>query len=238
MRRGGGAGARPGRTFEQLDEVVGVALEHRPDKGAHHVAQEGVSGDLELDDVAAVVPAGVLDDADEGVVPRLGRREGAEVVLSDHHRGGCVQPRHLEAPRMPERAVDLERRPRPAPPDAVAIRARPRGEARVEVVGHLFRFEDRDVVGKDGVQRLCCASERRATIEVDGDDVRERMHPGVGAAGDLHAVATLVDLLERSAHDTLDGPLVRLPCPAVESGPYIGNGQLEAHANPFDTQES
>src|SRR5204862_3077428 len=57
VRRRGGAAARPRRAVEQLDEVVRVALEHRPDEGAHHVAQERVRGDLELDGVAALVPA-------------------------------------------------------------------------------------------------------------------------------------------------------------------------------------
>ena len=39
----------------------------------------------------------------------------------------------VERPRMPERAVHLERRPRRAAPDPVAVAARPRRVARLEV---------------------------------------------------------------------------------------------------------
>jgi hypothetical protein len=52
------------------------------------VAEEAVGGDLELEDVAAPVPRGRVDVPHEDAVLRLGRRERAEVVLSQDDVGG------------------------------------------------------------------------------------------------------------------------------------------------------
>ena len=85
------------------------------------MTQERVGRDLELDSVSALVPARVLDDAHERVVLRLGRREGAEVVVADQHRGRGAQLLRLDAPRMPEGAIHLEGRVFAPPPDAIAV---------------------------------------------------------------------------------------------------------------------
>jgi hypothetical protein len=55
--------------------------------------------------------------------------------------------------------------------------------ASVEVGRGKFRSHDRDVTGQRGVQRLRCALRRRAAVDVDADDVAERVHACVGAAG-------------------------------------------------------
>ena len=118
------------------------------------------------------------------LVLRLGRGEGAEVVLADQHRGRGAEPLEVERPRMPERAVDLERRALAAAPDAVAVRTRARREARVEARGPPRTRRTARSSGKNGVQRLDGPLGRRASVDVDRDDVRERVHPGVGAPGD------------------------------------------------------
>ena len=116
-----------------------AALEHRPDERPHHVAQERVGGDLERDDVLVELdPPHLLHHAHEHLVPRLGRRERAEVVLAEQRLRARVCGRDVERPRPPQRALRLERRPLAAPPDAVAIRARPGVEPRVEVVRRLL----------------------------------------------------------------------------------------------------
>ena len=68
----------------------GPELEHRPDERAHHVAEEAVGGDLEVEVVAAADPLGALDGAHEDLVPGLRRRERAEVVLAEEQRGGSA----------------------------------------------------------------------------------------------------------------------------------------------------
>ena len=76
--------------------------------------------------------------ADEDAVLRLRRREGAEVVPARRARGIRVQRVEVERPGPPERTLGLERRALAPPPDAVAIRARPRVETGVEAVGRLL----------------------------------------------------------------------------------------------------
>src|SRR5262249_30740137 len=69
--------------IQEAREVLRIGpLDHRPDERAHHVAQERVGGDLEVEMVAALDPGRRPDDANEDLVLRLRRRERAEVVLA------------------------------------------------------------------------------------------------------------------------------------------------------------
>src|SRR5438874_13626413 len=61
---------------EQACQLLGRALEHRPDQRAGHMAEEAVGGQLELERVAAPVPDRTLDSAREAPMLRLSRREG------------------------------------------------------------------------------------------------------------------------------------------------------------------
>src|SRR5438445_7759760 len=49
-------GARPAR--EQAGELLRLALQHRSNQGAHHVAEKGVRRDLEVEMVTALDPRG------------------------------------------------------------------------------------------------------------------------------------------------------------------------------------
>src|SRR5512133_2221584 len=69
--------------LEQACQLLGRALEHRPNQRADHVPQEAVGGQLELERVAAPVPDRALDSAPEDPVLRLGRRESPEIVLAE-----------------------------------------------------------------------------------------------------------------------------------------------------------
>ena len=92
--------------------------------------------------------------AAEDLVLRLGRRERAEVVLAEQELGRVGEPRLVERARQPPAAAPLERGRRPAPLDPVAVRARARRVARVEVGRRLCAGDDGHVVRQRGVQRL------------------------------------------------------------------------------------
>ena len=84
------------------------ATEHRPDERPHHVAQERVGGDLELEQRSALAPAGGEDVTPEDRVLGVGRGEGAEVVLARQERGATGQPLQVERRRVPEGLPVLE----------------------------------------------------------------------------------------------------------------------------------
>jgi hypothetical protein len=177
-----------------------------------------------IDGVAAVVPAGVLDDPGEVVVLRVGRREGAEVVLADEHRGRGLEALEVERLRMPEGAVHLEGRAGAQPQDPVPVGARACRVTRVEAVGSLVGVDHRHVGGQHGVQRLGGALRRRPALHGHGDDVREGMHSGVRPAGDCELLGRRVELAERAAHLRLHGSLARLPRPAAEAAAVVLHG--------------
>ena len=134
------------------------------------------------------------------VVPRLRRRERAEVVLAREERGRRRERVDVERARPPERTPSLERRAGSA--------ARGRGSdtsasaprsARGSSSDASSAASDRHVVGKRGVQRLGGALERRPTLDLDARDLARRVHPCVGAARDREPVPAREDRVERVA---------------------------------------
>ena len=168
--------------------------------------------------------------AENDLVPRLGRRERAEVVLTRHtarpppraHRG-----RADAATRA--RAAASSADARPPCEDAVAIRARARREPRVEPVRRLLRREDGDVVGQGRVQRLARTLERRPALDVDARDLPGRVHAGVRASGDREPVPARKHAPERIAHDSLHRSQPGLARPAAEARAVVLEREPELH---------
>src|SRR5439155_13173499 len=69
------AGVAPRAPVEQRCEPLGRKLSHRSDERAHHVAQETVGADLELERIAPSMPLRAQDVTPEYFVLCLGRRE-------------------------------------------------------------------------------------------------------------------------------------------------------------------
>ena len=108
-RRRGRASLRAWASGEQLRDLRRLPFDHRPDERAHHVAEEAVGGDLELERIASEVPGGILDLALEDRVLGLGRRERPEIVLSQDQIGRFGEPRLVNRPGKPPAAPLLER---------------------------------------------------------------------------------------------------------------------------------
>ena len=105
--------------------------------------------------------------------------------------------------------------------DAVAVRASPRVEARVERVRYVLCREHAEVVRQQPVQRLCSAIRRRPGLHLDGGDVPERVHAGVGATRDCKRVDAPVELGEHLPELGFDGPRAGLTRPAAEPGAVV-----------------
>ena len=147
-------------------------------RGPVHVAHERVGLDPELEQVAALRPAGVVDVALEAHVVGLGRREGREVVRAGQQRRAGVQGVEVERARPPQRAAALEGRALGPVQHAVAVRARAGVAARVEAVGSRRARPHGDVVGE---QRVECARRRGGSLV--GGDLPQRVHAAVRAPG-------------------------------------------------------
>ncbi len=163
-------------------------LEHRSDERPHHVAEEAVRGDREVEPVAVVFPARREHVAQKHVVLGLGRREGTEVVLAHEQRGRLLQSPDVDGTRPPELAARIERGARGAGAHAVAIRARPRREARVKRFRCLVGAKNGDVLGQRRVQCLGGARNRRTAFDVDARHLRGRMDARVRPPGHSEAV--------------------------------------------------
>ena len=94
---------------QQPLELGRPLLDHGADQGPHHVAEEAVGLDLELQCVPSPVPGRAPDAPDEDLVLGPGGREGAEVVLTEEQVGGLGEILLVERrgsrgppPRTPE----------------------------------------------------------------------------------------------------------------------------------------
>ena len=95
-----------GRPSSSRANRSGSRLEHRPDERPHHVAQERVGRDREVELVAAALPRRRADLATEHLVLRLRRRERREVVLAER----APPRRRASAPRRAARGHQSARR--------------------------------------------------------------------------------------------------------------------------------
>ena len=192
-----------------------VALQHRADQGADHVAQERVGRDLEGDDVLVELdPTRARDRARERPVLRLGRRERAEVVSPSSDCAFSLAPRgradagaranaSLRAPsarggatRGSGRSAIARRSARGSRP-APARHARPRCRAAARVDrGHARSGGGPPSTSTDTTFASACtpASVRPATT----------------------SSPAAVELAERAPQLALDRALARLARPAAE----------------------
>ena len=102
--------------------------------------------------VSLLLPVRREHGSHERVVPRLGQRERAEVVLAVEQQRGRLERTDVHGPRPQERPPRVERRP--GRDDPVAVRPRASREARIEVLGRLHGLDDGHVLRQRRVQRL------------------------------------------------------------------------------------
>jgi hypothetical protein len=96
----------------------------------------------------------------------------------------------------------------------------------VEVLRCLLDAEHRDIGRELRVQRLRGAPRRRAALDVDGRDVRQRVDARVGAPRDGKPVPAREDVLQARAELAFDGPQAGLRRPPVELGSVVLEGEL------------
>src|SRR5919204_1604021 len=172
-------------------------------------------------DLAASVPDGALDHANEDPVLGLRRREGAKVVLAEQQVCRFGEPLLLERTRIPPAPLRLKRRGRPAAVEAVAVTARLRGPPRVKVGRDPFHGGDGDVTRQLRIQRLRCALAWRTAVDLDARDLAQRVDAGIGASGDSQSAPAPKNAVEGVAKGVFDRPQPRLCRPAAKAGAVV-----------------
>ena len=141
-------GARPARK-EPSRPTLGVLLEHRPDERSHHVPEERVRGDREVELVVPALPGRRADVPREDVVCVSERVKAVKScvptrIAADACRGSRSSGRgHQSARASPESGSSGPRQ------DDVAIRASPSRRSRAwKPSGSGLARYDGDVVGQ------------------------------------------------------------------------------------------
>ena len=174
------------------------------------------------------VPTGGEHVPHEDVVPRLGRCEGAEVVLADEQLRGGAQSGGVDRTSPLEGPASVQRRS-PARVHAVPVRAGSRREAGMEPVRRLLDCRHGDVLRQRRGERFGRVFERRSALHVDARNLPRRMHAGVRAARDRKVVPAREDRVESVSYDPLYRAETRLPRPAAKPRPVVLQRQLQTH---------
>jgi hypothetical protein len=104
---------------------------------------------------------------------------------------------------------------------------------RVEAVPHRLDAQDVDVGRQEVVDAASKRFRRSRPTDVEVGDLRQRMDPGVGAAGPLELEAALAGRVAGGALELpQDGAGILLDLPAAVARAGVLDGQFEPHARP------
>ena len=111
----------------------------------------------------------------------------------------------------------------------IAIAARQRGIACMEIVRHLARPAHGDAVRQVGIHPAHPGALRPGSRGVEMHNLRRRMHPGIGAPGTRNPYRRAGDVSQRPFQRILDGIALRLGLPAGEGGAFVLQSQRDSH---------
>src|SRR5918999_2341310 len=109
----------------------------RANEVAHHVMEEGVRANHEIDSLAGLLDLQGVNSPDRGLCLALGRTESREVVLANKERGGLAHLCRIQRKVEPSDVRRRERRAHRAVENLVAVSPRESAIARVEVARHF-----------------------------------------------------------------------------------------------------
>ena len=141
----------------------------------------------ELDALAAALDADRMQRAHRALRLALGRAERGEIVLAEQLRGRLAHRRDVQRRVVPARVARRQRRAHRPVHQHVAVGARARRIARMEIRRHALRPEHRHGFGQ---QRVHAAHPGRIGpfgLGVEVDHLRARVHAAVGAPRAGHA---------------------------------------------------
>lgn len=188
-------------------------------------------------------PGGLEHASNEGTVRSIWRpsAEGSEVVLADDRIGRKAQDREVDrASHMPDRSTSqwidpfTER-------DLVAVTARRRASARVEMSWRHNGAPHDDPVATQSCERPSKlrklpartqsgaeAALQSCSVEIDVDDLGLGVDPCVGATRTGKADVVTDGLRKCRGEHACDGPLTRLDREAVERRPVVRHAECDA----------
>ena len=238
-----GGGAERGFFFGgRVDEVVEVVLAEVALGGldggageeADHFVEKAVAGE---GDEVAVIERGEVGTGDLADVVGLGGfvapvgGKGAEVVRALEDGQGFGEIIGVELAGEVPGAMGEERRQDGGEAEAVGVGLGNGGEAGVEVIGHLFAFNDADFGRELGVEGWNPVEgvHGEAVRCVEVGDLAEGVHAGVGATASVEAKGFLGDGGEGLFDQFLNGLGIGLDLPTAKAGAVIGDSEFEMH---------
>jgi hypothetical protein len=157
--------------------------QQRADDVAHHVMQERIGLHFHHHLVAGAGDGNLLQVAARMGGLALRAAEGGKIALARQRLRGFVHRRGVERHALPAQVLPLQPRPRAAVEDPVAVAARARREARIEVVGHRHAPPHRHGRRQVGGGAEDPAARVAGGLGIEMHHLAARVHAGIGAAG-------------------------------------------------------
>ena len=203
--------------------------QQRADDVAHHVMQERIGLDVDDDAISITRHADRMHIAMRRARLTGERAECAEIVFADQCLAGALHRRRIQRLPLPGDIARIQRRPRGAIEDRIAIAAPERAIARMEVVLHAYRpaHGHRRWQARIGSKHPATFAAQRLAVEMH--DLAERMHAGIGAPGTGYGDRMIGDKTQRLLDHALHGRTVRQALPAEKVGAVVFNAERDAH---------
>ena len=184
---------------------------------ADHVVQEGVGGDIDVDELAVALHPQRFEPADRRTRLALCGAERTEVVLADEAGTTRLHRRDIERRLHPSHTPSEQRGARAAVVDRVPVVATLRGEPCMEEISHGTGPDDAGLSTEVGVDTEHPSARTADDGRVEMDHLSERMHAGVGTPSAAQIDRMVSDVADRLRQLTLDGATTGLLLPAAIS---------------------
>lgn len=188
---------------------------------ADHVMQEGVGGDIDVDELAVALHPQRLEPADRRSRLALCSAERAEVVLTDEAGTTRLHRRDIERRLHPGHTPSQQRGARAAVVDRVPVVAALRGEPGMEKISHGTGPNDAGLSSEAGVDTEHPSARTADGGGIEMDHLTERVHAGVRTPSAAQIDRMVSDMADRLGQLTLDGAPTGLLLPAAIVGAVV-----------------
>jgi len=189
---------------------------------AHHMVQEAVGSDTELDQITATLELEVIDAAHRTLGLTRQGPEAREVVLADERLRRLLHGSQIQRAMGPERPPTLQCRACRPRQDEVSVVTCRRRETRVESHRHGHGPKHIDVVWQVGIAAEDPRPRRPPGSGIEMHDLLEGVHAGIRAPRAVDGDRTIGDPGQRLLETGLHGAQAAgLHLPTVKAGSVV-----------------
>jgi hypothetical protein len=196
---------------------------------AHHMVEKCVGTQHDVDPLSSRLDAQLVQRAHRRLRLALGGAERGKIMLAEQVARRVAHRGHVERRVRPACVARRKRGPHTTADEHVAIGARTRSVARVEIFRYAARPQHRDRFWKESIDPAHPRAIGPLGGRVEMDHLPARVHSAVGPAGAGHRYGLARNLRKRGLERVLHGVAGGLRLPALERAAVVFESECNAH---------